>query len=114
MDVTGDDVCIAVADDVHIVGEFTARFCQMPGVAAYLMYVFCFLDALYSAFSSCAAVLYGCQMLAVLEVINAAVGLVRTPVFPAMIQARHCIVLNIKSSCFELISIFISVSMFQR
>ncbi|XP_027008042.1 very-long-chain (3R)-3-hydroxyacyl-CoA dehydratase-like isoform X1 [Tachysurus fulvidraco] len=42
--------------------------------------------ALYSAFSSCAAVLYGCQMLAVLEVINAAVGLVNTPVFPAMIQ----------------------------
>ncbi|KAK3533877.1 hypothetical protein QTP70_032994, partial [Hemibagrus guttatus] len=44
--------------------------------------------ALYSAFSSCAAVLYVCQMLAVLEVINAAVGLVKTPVFPAMIQAR--------------------------
>ncbi|XP_017332994.3 very-long-chain (3R)-3-hydroxyacyl-CoA dehydratase isoform X2 [Ictalurus punctatus] len=42
--------------------------------------------ALYDAFSSCAAVLYGCQMLAVLEVINAAVGLVKTPVFPAMIQ----------------------------
>lgn len=48
------------------------------------------LGALYSAFSSCAAVLYGCQMLAVLEVINAAVGLVNTPVFPAMIQARLC------------------------
>ncbi|KAF7703552.1 very-long-chain (3R)-3-hydroxyacyl-CoA dehydratase-like [Silurus meridionalis] len=42
--------------------------------------------ALYNAFSTCAPVLYGCQMLAVLEVINAAVGLVRTPVFPAMIQ----------------------------
>ncbi|XP_072516206.1 very-long-chain (3R)-3-hydroxyacyl-CoA dehydratase-like [Salminus brasiliensis] len=43
-------------------------------------------DALYSAFSSCAAVLYSCQVLALLEVINAALGLVATPVFPAMIQ----------------------------
>ncbi|XP_060797864.1 very-long-chain (3R)-3-hydroxyacyl-CoA dehydratase-like isoform X1 [Neoarius graeffei] len=42
--------------------------------------------AVYSAFSSCATVLYGCQMLAVLEVINAAVGLIKTPVIPAMIQ----------------------------
>ncbi|KAL6468543.1 hypothetical protein MHYP_G00220670 [Metynnis hypsauchen] len=43
---------------------------------------------LYSAFSSCAEVLNCCQVLAVLEVVNAVLGLVKTPVFPAMIQAR--------------------------
>ncbi|XP_015464073.3 very-long-chain (3R)-3-hydroxyacyl-CoA dehydratase-like [Astyanax mexicanus] len=43
-------------------------------------------DVLYSAFSSCAAVLYSCQVLAVLEVMNAALGLVNTPVLPALIQ----------------------------
>lgn len=48
----------------------------------------CVPGALCGAFRSCAAVLYVCQMLAILEVINAAVGLVKTPVFPAMIQAR--------------------------
>ncbi|XP_037401519.1 very-long-chain (3R)-3-hydroxyacyl-CoA dehydratase-like [Pygocentrus nattereri] len=42
--------------------------------------------SLYSAFSSCAQVLYCCQVLAVLEVVNAVLGLVKTPVFPAMIQ----------------------------
>ncbi|KAI4888514.1 hypothetical protein NFI96_024610 [Prochilodus magdalenae] len=44
--------------------------------------------ALYTAFSSCAAVLYSCQILAVLEVVNAALCLIRTPVLPTMIQAR--------------------------
>ncbi|XP_030620984.1 very-long-chain (3R)-3-hydroxyacyl-CoA dehydratase-like [Chanos chanos] len=43
-------------------------------------------DALYSAFSSCATVLYNCQILSVVEVINPMLGLIRTPVFPVMIQ----------------------------
>lgn len=65
----------------------------------------CVPDALCGAFRSCAAVLYVCQMLAVLEVINAAVGLVKTPVFPAMIQARPC--MNRKSMCvFDAIAFF--------
>uniref|UniRef100_A0A4W4DS07 Very-long-chain (3R)-3-hydroxyacyl-CoA dehydratase n=1 Tax=Electrophorus electricus TaxID=8005 RepID=A0A4W4DS07_ELEEL len=42
--------------------------------------------ALNSAFGSCAAVLYSCQMLAALEVMNATLGLVKTPVFPTLIQ----------------------------
>ncbi|XP_066504070.1 very-long-chain (3R)-3-hydroxyacyl-CoA dehydratase-like [Hoplias malabaricus] len=43
-------------------------------------------DGVYSAFRSCAAVLYVCQMVAPLEVINAALGLIIAPVLPTVIQ----------------------------
>lgn len=71
--------------DKDVIGESTAKFWSFNCIQSVFISS---PGALYSAFSSCAAVLYACQVLAVLEVINAAVGLVEMPVFPAMIQAR--------------------------
>lgn len=51
----------------------------------------CFLswiDSFYDTFHTIADVMYFCQMLAIVEVINPALGLVRTGVMPAVIQVR--------------------------
>uniref|UniRef100_A0A8D3A5I0 Very-long-chain (3R)-3-hydroxyacyl-CoA dehydratase n=1 Tax=Scophthalmus maximus TaxID=52904 RepID=A0A8D3A5I0_SCOMX len=43
-------------------------------------------DSFYDTFHTTADMMYFCQMMAVLEVINPLLGLVKTPFFPAMIQ----------------------------
>lgn len=43
-------------------------------------------DSFYDTFHTIADVMYFCQMLAIMEVINPAVGLVKTGVMPAFIQ----------------------------
>lgn len=51
--------------------------------------LFCFwphTDSFYDTFHTTADIVYFCQMMAVLEVINPLLGLVKTGVFPAMIQ----------------------------
>lgn len=43
-------------------------------------------DSFYDTFHTTADMMYFCQMMAVLEVVNPLLGLVRTGFFPAMIQ----------------------------
>lgn len=43
-------------------------------------------DSFYDTFHSTADMMYFCQMMAVLEVVNPLLGLVKTGFFPAMIQ----------------------------
>lgn len=46
-------------------------------------------DSFYDTFHTTADMMYFCQMMAVLEIINPLLGLVKTGFFPAMIQVRH-------------------------
>lgn len=46
-------------------------------------------DSFYDTFHTTADMMYFCQMMAMLEVINPLLGLVKTGFFPAMIQVRH-------------------------
>lgn len=47
------------------------------------------IDSFYDTFHTIADVMYFCQMLAIAEVINPALGLVKTGVMPAFIQVRE-------------------------
>ena len=48
----------------------------------------CSTDSFYDTFHTMADMMYFCQMMAALEVINPLLGLVKSPFFPAMIQVR--------------------------
>lgn len=54
-----------------------------------LIYLFFEIDSFYDTFHTTADVMYFCQMLAIAEVINPALGLVRTGVMPAFIQVSR-------------------------
>lgn len=51
-------------------------------------------DSFYDTFHTIADVMYFCQMLAVMEVINPVVGLVKTGVMPAFIQVCMMLATN--------------------
>lgn len=54
-------------------------------------------DSFYDTFHTTADMMYFCQMMAVLEVINPLLGLVKTGFFPAMIQVICFYLTNIPS-----------------
>lgn len=64
--------------------------------------VFSSADSFYDTFHTTADMMYFCQMMAVLEVVNPLLGLVKTGFFPAMIQVIHV--------CFYLTFIYQSVA----
>ncbi|XP_063044536.1 very-long-chain (3R)-3-hydroxyacyl-CoA dehydratase-like isoform X2 [Engraulis encrasicolus] len=61
-------------------------------------------DSVYHTFDYCWIVMFICQILAVVEVLNPALGLVNTPVFPAMVQVmgRNVILFVIFGSLVEM------------
>lgn len=50
--------------------------------------VFASTDSFYDTFHTTADMMYFCQILAVFEVVNPLLGLVKTGLYPAMIQVR--------------------------
>lgn len=62
-------------------GERAAQSCLFPCLSASA-------DSFYDTFHTTADMMYFCQMMAVLEVVNPLLGLVKTGFFPSMIQVR--------------------------
>lgn len=56
------------------------------------MFLLPFTDSFYDTFHPTADIMYFCQMMAVLEVINPLLGLVKTGFFPAMIQVIQSLI----------------------
>lgn len=63
------------------------------------------LDSFYDTFHTTADMMYFCQMMAVAEVINPALGLVRTGVLPALIQVQDNIIHGVPGTYKALINI---------
>lgn len=53
---------------------------------------FCISDSIYHTFKFCWTMMFICQILTVVEVINPALGLVNTAIFPAMVQVIKSLV----------------------